>query len=272
MSLRNSLRAAAAGLLLLAALGAPQAQEQAQTQEQVKEQEQAKEQVKEQDQAQEQGANDPLEGWNRAVFGFNEGLDKVLLKPVATGYKAVVPELVRTGVSNFFTNFRDGWSAINALLQAKPVVAAQMVTRVATNTLFGLGGILDVASDLGIQRQREDLGQTLGCWGLPAGPYLVWPLLGPSSLRDSVALPLDLSWATGALTNDGAARVGLTALELIDIRTSLLGADSLVDSISIDKYVFIRDGYLSRRRSLVYDGEPPELPDDGKAGPACLPR
>ena len=161
MSLRNSLRAAAVGLLLFGALGAPQAQEQVQAKEQTKEQDQAPEQ--------EQKANDPLEGWNRAVFGFNEGLDKVVLKPVATGYKAAVPELVRTGVSNFFTNFRDGWSAINALLQAKPVVAAQMVTRVATNTLFGLGGILDVASDLGIQRQREDLGQTLGCWGLPAG-------------------------------------------------------------------------------------------------------
>jgi phospholipid-binding lipoprotein MlaA len=267
MSLRNSLRAAAAGLLLLAALGAPHAQEQAQ--QEAKTQEQATDKPGEQ-QAQEQAANDPFEGWNRAIFGFNEGLDKVVLKPVATGYKAVVPELVRTGVSNFFTNFRDGWSAINALLQAKPVVAAQMVTRVATNTLFGLGGILDVASDLGIQRQREDLGQTLGCWGLPAGPYLVWPLLGPSSLRDSVALPLDLSWATGALTNDGAARIGLTVLELIDVRTSLLGADQLIEAISIDKYVFLRDGYLTRRRSLVYDGEPPESPDEGRAGPPCM--
>ena len=270
MSLRNSLRAASAGLLVLAALGAPQAQGQAPVQDQAKEQ--VKEQDPAQDQAQEQGANDPLEGWNRAIFSFNEGLDKVVLKPVATGYKAAVPELVRTGVSNFFTNFRDGWSAINALLQAKPVVAAQMVTRVATNTLFGLGGVIDVASDLGIQRQREDLGQTLGCWGLPAGPYLVWPLLGPSSLRDSVALPLDLSWATGALTNDGAARIGLTALELIDIRTSLLGADKLIDAISIDKYVFIRDGYLTRRRSLVYDGDPPELADEGKTGLPCASR
>jgi phospholipid-binding lipoprotein MlaA len=262
MSQRNRLRAATTGLCLCAALGAPQAQEQAQAP--------AQPQVK--DPAQEQETSDPLEGWNRAVFGFNEGLDKAVLKPVATGYKAAVPELVRSGVNNFFTNFRDGWSAINALLQAKPIVAAQMVTRVATNTLFGLGGFIDVASDLGIQRQREDLGQTLGCWGLPAGPYLVWPLLGPSSLRDSVALPLDLSWATGALTNDGAARLGLTALELIDIRTSLLGADRLIDSISIDKYVFIRDGYLARRRSLVYDGEPPELPDDGKLAPPCAPK
>jgi phospholipid-binding lipoprotein MlaA len=272
MSLRNSLRAAGAGLLLLAAFGAPLAQEQAQAQEQAKEQakEQDQAQAKELAQEQEQKANDPLEGWNRAIFGFNEGLDKALIRPVAVGYKAAVPELMRTGVSNFFANFRDGWSAINALLQAKPVVAAQMVTRVATNTLFGLGGILDVASDLGIQRQREDLGQTLGCWGLPAGPYLVWPLLGPSSLRDSVALPFDLAWATGALTNDGAARIGLTVLELIDIRTSLLDADRIVDANAIDKYVFIRDFSLARRRSLVYDGEPPELPDDGKSAPPCM--
>ena len=245
MNLKSKLRAAAAGLLLLAALGVVQAQA--------------------------QQANDPFEGWNRAVFGFNEGLDSVLLKPVATGYKAVVPELVRSGVTNFFGNFRDGWSAINALLQAKPVVAAQMMTRVATNTLFGIGGIFDVASDLGIQRQREDFGQTLGRWGLPAGPYLVWPLLGPSSLRDSVALPLDLSWATGALTNDGAARIGLTVLELIDIRTSLLEAGRMIDALALDKYVFIRDAHLARRRSLVYDGEPPELPDDSKVEPPAEP-
>ena len=215
-----------------------------------------------------QAPSDPFEGWNRAIFSFNEGLDSALLKPVATGYTAVVPELVRSGVSNFFSNFRDGWSAINELLQGKPVAAAQMTMRVATNTLFGIGGVFDVASDLGIERQREDFGQTLGRWGLPAGPYIVWPLLGPSSLRDSVALPLDLSWATGALTNDGAARVGLTVLELIDIRASLLSAGRILDEIALDKYVFIRDGYLARRRSLVYDGDPPELPELPDPDPA----
>ena len=206
-----------------------------------------------------QSASDPFEGWNRAVFGFNEDLDEAVLKPVATAYTNVVPELVRTGVSNFFGNFRDGWSAINELLQAKPIAAAQMTMRVATNTLFGIGGVIDVASDLGLERQREDFGQTLGRWGLPAGPYLVWPLLGPSSLRDSAALPLDLSWATGALTNDGVVRIGLTTVELIDVRASLLGASRIIGDIALDKYVFIRDGYLARRRSMVYDGEPPEL-------------
>ena len=208
-----------------------------------------------------QNANDPAEGWNRAVFAFNEGLDNALLKPVARGYQAVVPALVRTGIGNVFGNFSDGWSAINQLLQGKPVASAQMTMRVATNTLFGLGGTFDVASDLGIERQQEDFGQTLGRWGLPAGPYIVWPLLGPSSLRDSAGLPLDLYWSPSALTKDDPTRFGLTSLRLIDTRAGLLNASRLVDEIALDKYVFIRDGYLARRRNLVYDGDPPELPE-----------
>jgi phospholipid-binding lipoprotein MlaA len=216
-----------------------------------------------------QSANDPFEGWNRAVFGFNEGLDAALLKPVATGYTKLVPEPARIGVTNFFNNFRDGWSAINHLLQAKPVSAAETAMRVATNTLFGIGGLFDVASDLGLERRVEDFGQTLGRWGLPAGPYLVLPLLGPSSLRDTAGLPLDLAWATGYLTNDSTVRVGLTVLELIDIRANLLGASSLVDGVALDKYVFLRDAYLARRRSLVYDGDPPELPEPPDEAPAA---
>ena len=208
-----------------------------------------------------QNANDPIEGWNRAMFSFNEGLDAAVLKPLARGYQAAVPELVRRGVGNVFGNFGDGWSAINQLLQGKPVASAQMTMRVATNTLFGIGGVFDVASDLGIERQQEDFGQTLGHWGLPAGPYLVWPLLGPSSLRDSAGLPLDLSWSPSALTKDDPTRFGLTALRLIDTRAGLLNATRLVDEIALDKYVFIRDGYLARRRNLVYDGDPPELPE-----------
>ena len=239
MSLRSKSRSAAASLLLLAATGTAQAQ----------------------------NANDPLEGWNRAVFGFNEGLDAAVLKPVATGYKATVPELVRGGVSNVFGNIADGWSAINQLLQGKPVAAAQMTMRVATNTLFGIAGLFDVASDLGLERQQEDFGQTLGRWGLPAGPYLVWPLLGPSSLRETAAMPLDLQWRPAALSQDSAMQIGLSTLQLIDIRASLLGASRLVDDIALDKYVFIRDGYLSRRRSLVYDGDPPDIPEPKEDAP-----
>ena len=221
--------------------------------------------------SQAQSANDPIEGWNRAMFSFNEGLDAAVLKPVARGYQAAVPELVRRGVANVFGNFGDGWSAINQLLQGKPVASAQMTMRVATNTLFGIGGVFDVASDLGIERQQEDFGQTLGHWGLPAGPYLVWPLLGPSSLRDSAGLPLDLSWSPSALTKDDPTRFGLTALRLIDTRAGLLNATRLVDEIALDKYVFIRDGYLARRRNLVYDGDPPELPEP-KVEPTPAPK
>jgi phospholipid-binding lipoprotein MlaA len=219
--------------------------------------------------AQAQSAKDPLEGWNRAVFGFNEGLDAAVLKPVATGYKTVVPELVRNGVSNVFANIGDGWSAINQLLQGKPVAAAQMTMRVATNTFFGIAGLFDVASDLGIERQQEDFGQTLGRWGLPPGPYIVLPLLGPSSLRDTAALPVDLQWRPAALSDDSATRIGLSTLQLIDVRANLLGASRIVDDIALDKYVFVRDGYLSRRRSLVYDGDPPDIPEPNDEPPAA---
>lgn len=215
-----------------------------------------------------QASNDPIEGWNRAVFGFNEGLDAAVIKPIAEGYKAVVPELVRDGVGNFFGNIEDGWSAINQLLQGKATASAQMAMRVATNTLFGIGGLLDVASELNIERLPEDFGQTLGRWGLPAGPYIIWPLLGPSSLRDSAGLPLDLSWSPSALTSDEATRVGLRSLELVDVRARLLNASNLLDDIALDKYVFIRESYFARRRSKVYDGDPPDSPQTDDEPPA----
>lgn len=215
-----------------------------------------------------QASNDPIEGWNRAVFGFNEGLDAAVIKPMAEGYKAVVPELVRDGVGNFFGNIEDGWSAINQLLQGKATASAQMAMRVATNTLFGIGGLLDVASELNIERLPEDFGQTLGRWGLPAGPYIIWPLLGPSSLRDSAGLPLDLSWSPSALTSDEATRVGLRSLELVDVRARLLNASNLLDDIALDKYVFIRESYFARRRSKVYDGDPPDSPQTDDEPPA----
>lgn len=219
--------------------------------------------------AQAQTAKDPIEGWNRAVFSFNEGLDAAVLKPAATGYQSVVPAPVRSGVTNVFNNLNDGWSAINHLLQGKPVAAAQMTMRVATNTLFGIAGLFDVASDLGIERQSEDFGQTLGRWGLPAGPYLVLPLLGSSSLRDTAALPVDMQWRPAALTDDSAARIGISALQLVDVRAGLLGASRIVDGIALDKYVFIRDAYLSRRRNQVYDGDPPDLPEAKEDAPAA---
>jgi phospholipid-binding lipoprotein MlaA len=209
-----------------------------------------------------QSANDPFERTNRAIFGFNEALDSAVLTPVAKGYQAAVPELVRSGVSNFFGNFGDGWSAINNLLQGKGEAAGTMVMRVAANTLFGIGGLFDVASDLGMERSTEDFGQTLGRWGMPAGPYIVWPLLGPSTARDTLGRPLDLAWSPSRAINDSGAGWGLSALNLIETRASLLGASRVVEGIALDKYTFIRDAYIARRRNLVYDGNPPELPED----------
>jgi phospholipid-binding lipoprotein MlaA len=207
-------------------------------------------------------ANDPFEGYNRAMFGFNEGVDAALLTPLAKGYQAVVPEIARTGVSNFFGNFGDVWSAFNQLLQGKGQASATMTFRVLTNSFFGIGGLFDVASDLGMERQSEDFGQTLGRWGAPPGPYVVWPLLGPSTLRDTVARPLDLAWSPTRLTSDHATQYSLTALQLIDTRASLLGASRVVEGIALDKYTFIRDAYVARRRNQVYDGDPPEEPED----------
>jgi phospholipid-binding lipoprotein MlaA len=219
-----------------------------------------------------QPVNDPFEKTNRAIFGFNEALDSAVLTPVAKGYQATVPELMRMGVTNFFGNFGDGWSAINNLLQGKVEQSATMVMRVAANTLFGIGGIFDVASDLGMERSTEDFGQTLGRWGMPAGPYIVWPLLGPSTARDTLGRPLDLAWSPSLAINDGGVNIGLSALNLVDTRANLLSASRVVDGLAFDKYTFIRDAYVARRRSLVYDGNPPELPEDKEsAEPAPSP-
>ena len=221
-----------------------------------------------------QSAHDPFERANRAIFGFNEALDSAVLTPVAKGYEAVVPELVRSGVTNFFGNFGDGWSAINNLLQGKGEAAGTMVMRVAANTLFGIGGVFDVASDLGMERQSEDFGQTLGRWGMPAGPYIVWLLLGPSTARDTLGRPLDLAWSPSLAINDSGANIGLSALNLINTRAGLLSASRVVDGIALDKYTFIRDAYIARRRNLVYDGNPPELPEDNEPAspPLAVPK
>ncbi|MES2887913.1 MAG: VacJ family lipoprotein [Pseudomonadota bacterium] len=204
---------------------------------------------------------DPWENLNRKVFSFNEGLDEAVLKPVAIGYTKVVPQLVRTGVTNFFGNFSDAWSAVNNLLQGKGEQGLNSMMRVGTNTVFGILGVFDVATEAGIERHTEDFGQTLGVWGLPPGPYLVLPLLGPSNVRDASALPLDMAVGpTGAL-NDSGAQFGVTVLGVINGRANLLSTTNVLDDIALDRYTFVRDAYLQRRRSLVYDGEPPELPD-----------
>jgi phospholipid-binding lipoprotein MlaA len=196
-----------------------------------------------------------------------------VLAPVARGYQAVVPELVRQGVTNFFGNFADGWSAINQALQGKGEAAATMTMRVVTNSVFGIGGVFDLASDLGMERQSEDFGQTLGRWGLPAGPYFVWPVLGPSTIRDSVGRPLDLAWSPSIAVEHGETALSLTLLNLVDTRANLLSASKVLDDIALDRYTFVRDAYLARRRNQVYDGNPPEEaePSDEPAAPGSAP-
>lgn len=207
--------------------------------------------------------HDPFERFNRSMYAFNDRLDRALVRPVAQAYQASVPELMRQGVSNFFGNIGDAWSAVNKLLQGKVVQSAQMTLRVATNTVFGLAGVLDPATEFGLERQSEDFGQTLGFWGVPPGPYLVLPVFGSSTLRDAAALPLDKSaTSAGALVNDSGATIGLTGLNLVNTRAELLGASRLLGDVALDPYAFLRDAYLARRRNLVWDGDPPEEPTD----------
>jgi phospholipid-binding lipoprotein MlaA len=212
---------------------------------------------------------DPLEGLNRAVFEFNEALDTVILKPVATVYQAVLPELVRTGVDNFFDNLLDAWSAVNHLLQGKPVEATEMGVRFGMNTFIGLAGLIDVASDAGLERRSEDFGQTLGRWGIGAGPYIMLPLLGPSTLRDTAALVLDWRATPVAMLHESRDRVPLAVLQVVSTRARLLSVTRAIDDVALDKYVLIRDGFLARRRNQVYDGDPPEeaTPPDSEGEP-----
>ena len=204
---------------------------------------------------------DPLEPFNRSVYNFNEGLDRAVLKPVATAYQNVTPSPVRTGVTNFFENLSDAWSFVNNVLQAKPTEAANTLFRFTTNTFWGIGGIFDVATDLKIPKHKEDFGQTLGTWGLSSGPYLVLPLFGPSSLRDSAGLLVDRQGSLLSQTNDIGARNSLTGLNLVDTRANLLEAGNLLDQAALDKYAFIRDAYLQRRQSQVGGGESDASPE-----------
>jgi len=202
---------------------------------------------------------DPMESFNRGVFAFNEGLDQAVFKPVATVYRDVTPKLVRTGVGNFLGNLDDAWSSINSLLQFKLRHAVDNFMRFGVNTTFGLFGILDVASEMQIDRHSEDFGQTLGAWGVGPGPYLVLPLFGPSTLRDTVALPVDFNGDLASRSNDVGARNSLRVLNVIDTRAGLLGLSSALDDVALDKYGFAREAFLQRRRNAVFDGNPPEI-------------
>jgi phospholipid-binding lipoprotein MlaA len=204
-----------------------------------------------------QNPQDPLEGYNRTVFRFNDAVDRTVLKPTATAYRNVTPSFVQTGVNNFFGNLSDAWSAVNNLLQGKAEAGMGDVTRVAMNSTFGIFGLLDIASEAGIQKHNEDFGQTLGVWGIPSGPFLMLPILGPSTVRDTVALPADIGGDIWKYKRpDNWRNIG-AAVRVVDKRATLLDASSLLEDAALDPYEFIREGYMQRRKSQVYDGNVP---------------
>ncbi len=196
---------------------------------------------------------DPLEPFNRNMSALNESVDSMVLKPVATVYRDATPDLVRTGVSNFFSNLGDVWSFINAALQLRPREASENFLRVGMNTAFGLGGVLDIASEMGIDRTRLDFGQTLGRWGVPAGPYLVLPIFGPSSFRDAAGFGVETRGDLIQQLDRVSTRNSLIVLRAVETRANLLRATSMLEGAALDKYSFTRDVYLRRRQSQIED-------------------
>ncbi len=210
---------------------------------------------------------DPYESMNRQVTGFNEAVDATVLKPVAQAYAQAVPQFVRTGVRNFFGNLGDVWSLANNAAQLKLRATGETAMRLSINTVFGLGGLLDIATEAGIEKHRADLGLTLGHWGVPTGPYVVLPLLGPSTVRDALALPVDMQGDVSRQSAAAQKRNATLALKLTDLREGLLKIVDAVKEASLDPYTFTRDAYLQKRRNDMYDGSPPmelnfEDPDD----------
>jgi phospholipid-binding lipoprotein MlaA len=201
---------------------------------------------------------DPMESFNRSMFSVNDAVDGAVLKPVATAYRAVTPDWFRTGVHNFFNNLEDVWSVANNLLQGRGSEALDNTKRVAINSTVGLLGTFDVASRIDIERHPSGFGLTLGRWGVGAGPYIVLPLLGPSTLREVAALPVDYRGNLANQIQDEATRNGVTVLNLVNLRSTYLDAGNVVDGAALDKYSFIREAYLQRLRNKVYDGDPPE--------------
>lgn len=200
---------------------------------------------------------DPLEGFNRVMFAFNEGVDTVLIKPVALGYDAVMPTPVRTGVTNFFGNIADLFIGVNNLLQGKPDQAASDLGRVLINSTVGILGLFDVATAAGLEKHDEDFGQTFGRWGIGTGAYVVLPLFGPRTVRDTAGLVLDVAVDPVANVDHVPTRNSLGALRLIDNRADRLPADRVIEEAALDKYSYVRYAYLQRRNNLVHDGNPP---------------
>jgi phospholipid-binding lipoprotein MlaA len=202
-------------------------------------------------------ARDPFEGFNRGVYGVNDKLDQYVARPVATGYRKVVPGEIRDRVRNFFGNIGDVFIGVNNMLQGKFADGFSDWLRVAFNTSVGLLGIHDIATDMGYEKHDEDFGQTFGRWGFGPGPYLVLPVLGSSTVRDGIGKGVDFYTDPLNETDPWEARWGLVVLRLTQTRADLLDASRILEEAALDRYVFQRDAYLQRRRSLIYDGQPP---------------
>lgn len=203
-----------------------------------------------------EGAADPLEPFNRKVYAFNDVFDRFLLKPIAKGYDRLTPNVVRQGIGNFFSNLGYTTVILNGFLQGKPVQGLQDTGRLVLNTTIGIGGIVDVATGAGLEEHEEDFGQTLAVWGVPRGPYLVLPFMGPSTLRDAPATAVDFFTEGERLIDDSSIEDKLTILEIIDTRARLLAVDKTVQK-AYDPYITIREAFLQRRQYLIHDGNPP---------------
>ena len=206
---------------------------------------------------------DPLEPVNRAVFSFNDGFDRHFMRPVARGYKAITPDPGEQGVRNFFANLGDVRNLLNDLLQLKPTEALDDFGRLAINSTFGLLGVFDIATDVGLERNDEDFGQTLGYWGVPDGPYLVLPILGPSSLRDAPSLYVDYrtSPQTYAVHRQWLSN-SMWALNFTSVRAELLGVSAVLDDVAFDRYQSLRDAWFERRAFQVSDGASAKSQDE----------
>ena len=205
---------------------------------------------------------DPLEPMNRALYQFHDAVDTAVVKPIAQGYIDYMPQLIRRGVSNVFNNIDDLFSAINGLLQGKPDKAGDDLGRVLLNTMWGIGGLFDLASDLGIERGGEDFGQTLAVWGFRPGPYLFVPFVGPLTVRDGTGYVIRVALGPVGYVPDVPLRNSLYGLGAVDLRAQFIGAGELVDTAALDRYTFIRNAYMQRRRYLIYDGRPPRESDE----------
>jgi len=209
--------------------------------------------------------DDPLESYNRSMFKFNQTVDKFTLKPIAEGYQYIMPEFASLGVSNFFNNLDDIVVFFNQLLQFKPGDAVETSARVVFNTTFGVLGLIDVSTVMNLPKHNEDFGQTLATWGVSSGPYIVLPLLGPSTIRNASGLVVDWTYFDPIFKRQTLRQSLITfSIKYIDKRANLLAATNIINEIAPDIYAFTRDAWLQHRKYVIYDGHPPDDELDNK--------